>query len=72
MAKVDVGELSYFNVSVSVDQVIALGEQSAVVDRATRYDVVSGLLQIAEVMVGRTRYRNVTVTVKEVLQVGVP
>lgn len=72
MAKVEVGELSYFNVSVSVDQVIALGEQSAVVDRATRYDAVSGLLQIAEVMVGRTRYRNVTVTVKEVLQVGVP
>jgi serine protease len=72
MAKVHVGELSYFNVSVSVDRVIALGEQSAGVDHATRYDAVSGLLSIAEVMVGKARYRHVTVTIREVLQIGVP
>ena len=72
MATVDVGDQRYFNVSITVEQVIAMGEQTDAVGQATRFDPVSRLLQVREVMVGKNRFRNITLTIGEVLQVGVP
>jgi serine protease len=72
MAAVNVGDQRYFNVSITVEQVIAMGEQTDAVGQATRFDPVSRLLQVREVMVGKNRFRNITLTIREVLQVGVP
>ena len=72
IAKVTVGAFNYYNVIVTLDKVIALGDQGGRRLPSTRFDTNSGILEVAEVSFGKNIFYNVSVTLKDVLQIGVP
>ncbi|NDH34582.1 MAG: hypothetical protein EBX67_03785, partial [Betaproteobacteria bacterium] len=69
---VDVGSDRFHNVVVTIDQVLALGNQAGPDYPISRFDRSNGVLEVAQVRVNTALFYNVTVTLKEVLQIGVP
>lgn len=72
IGQVDVGSDRFHNVVVTIDQVLALGNQAGPDYPISRFDRSKGVLEVAQVRVNTALFYNVTVTLKEVLQIGVP
>ena len=72
MARVEVGGITYYNVSVEVGRLVSMGSRPAAIDGEARYDLSNGLLYLDEAAIGKERFQSLTLTIKEVLQVGVP
>jgi hypothetical protein len=49
-----------------------MGSRPAAIDGEARYDLSNGLLYLDEAAIGKERFQSLTLTIKEVLQVGVP